>query len=138
MRNAIDTYNESKDVAQQFKLVDPISDSNPRLITQTGLFTRQPLGFDLISWVKENMKEDAPYLIKINVPNSERLKILRHLRLMNIHPATLFPEIDGAAKYCNQTLELLSRRQRDKVDNSRAELEKILEQLTNKQRQENA
>lgn len=134
VKGVIDNYNKSKDESQKFKMVDPISDDNPRLITQTGLFTRQPLDFNLVDWVNEYLREKAPFLIKINVPNCERLKILKHLRLMNIHPATLFPEIDGAARYCNQTLELLSSKSQETFNNSRAELERVLEEVTNKQR----
>lgn len=110
--DAMASHNAKKNEKHWFNFLEPLSDNNPRLITQTGLFTKQPIQFYIISWAKENLPNDAPYLIKIDVPDSERLKILRHLRLMNIHPATLFPETDGAAKYCNQKLELLSDKSR--------------------------
>jgi hypothetical protein len=95
-----------------FKIVDPISDENPRLISQSGLFSRQPIGFNLVNWVLKEFPPDAPYLIKINIPESERFAILNHLRLMNIHHGTLFPDIEGAAKYSNHTLELLAQKQK--------------------------
>lgn len=110
VRNKINEFNEGRDKKHHFKITDPISDENPRLIAQTGLFTRQPLKFSIIEWIKTTLASDAPYLIKINIPESERLPILRHLRLMNIHHGTLFPDIEGAAKYCNHTLELLSEK----------------------------
>lgn len=108
----IDEFNKGKDRKHHFKIIDPISDENPRLIAQTGLFTRQPLQFSIPKWVTELPSYKAPYLIKINIPDSERLPILRHLRLMNIHHGTLFPDIEGAAKYCNHTLELLSEKRK--------------------------
>lgn len=132
MKDVIGKYNSDKEDFQKFNFVDPISDENPRLLTQSGLFTKQPLSFDLKSWVTEFLNDDAPYFIKINIPDGERLKILKNLRLMNIHPLTLFPEIEGAAKYCNQTLELLGNKRKDQVDTSRDELDKLLKQLTNK------
>lgn len=109
----ISRFNFEKDKKHHFKIIDPISDENLRLIAQTGIFTRQPLKFSIVDWVKSTLPPDAPYLIKINIPESERLPILRHLRLMNIHHGTLFPDIEGAAKYCNQTLELLSEKRRN-------------------------
>ena len=122
----METFNSGKDFKDIFKLIEPISDENPRLITQSGLFTKLPLNFDFINWVKTELLGDAPYLIKINLPESERVNILKHLRLMNIHPATLYPEVDGAAKFCNLTLELLT----EKHKNHRKEkLEKELELL---------
>jgi hypothetical protein len=133
VKDVIDKYNSDKEDSLKFNFVDPISDENPRLLTQTGLFTKQPLNFDLENWVKEFLNDDAPYFIKMNIPDGERLKILKNLRLMNIHPSTLFPEIEGAAKYCNQTLELLGNKRKDQVDASRDELDKLLKQLTNKQ-----
>ncbi|MBU9847138.1 FRG domain-containing protein [Rahnella ecdela] len=108
VREAITEFNKQKEEKQHFKIIDPISDENMRLIAQTGIFSRQPLKFSIVEWVKENLPPDAPYLIKINIPESERLSILRHLRLMNIHHGTLFPDVEGAAKYCNHTLELLT------------------------------
>lgn len=108
VRNKINEFNSGKDKKHHFIVTDPISDENPRLIAQTGLFTRQPLKFSIVEWIKATLPPDAPYLIKINVLEPERHSILKHLRLMNIHHGTLFPDIEGAAKYCNQTLELLS------------------------------
>lgn len=112
VRKTINEYNESRDKKHHFKITDPISDENPRLIAQTGLFTRQPLKFSIVEWITSTLPSDAPYLIKINIPESERLSILRHLRLMNIHHGTLLPDIEGAAKYCNHTLELLSEKRK--------------------------
>lgn len=106
----IDRFNSGKEKKHHFKIIDPISDENLRLIAQTGVFTRQPLKFSIVEWVTATLLPDAPYLIKINIPESERFPILRHLRLMNIHHGTLFPDIEGAARYCNQTLEILSEK----------------------------
>lgn len=123
-------FNDGKPNKEHFAFIEPISDENPRLITQSGLFTKHPINFNLIDWVKENMEPDAPYLIKINLPDKDRLNILKHLRLMNIHPATLFPEVDGAAKYCNQTLELLTHKRKDQLARNTDKVKELKELLS--------
>lgn len=103
-------FNEGKEENKQIRIVEPLSDSNPRLISQSGLFTKQPIDFNIPDWIVDNLPHDAPYLMKISIKEEERLKILTSLKLMNIHPGSLFPEPDGAAKYCNLLLELLSNK----------------------------
>lgn len=132
VKNKMESFNNDKEFKDLFKLIDPISDENPRLITQSGLFTKLPLNFDFVNWVSSELPDDAPYLIKINVPESERANILKHLRLMNIHPATLFPEVDGAAKFCNQTLELLTEKHKSNKKDQENNVEVLLAKLANK------
>lgn len=108
--NAMNKFNEGKEENKQFRIVEPLSDNNPRLISQSGLFTKQPINFSIPDWIIENTPHDSPHIMKISINESERFKILSSLKLMNIHPASLFPEPDGAAKYCNQLLELLSQK----------------------------
>lgn len=46
----------------------------------------------------------ARYVCKIYIRNEERdacLRHLRHLRRMNVHHASLFPDLLGASEYCN-------------------------------------
>ncbi len=106
----LEKHNSKKYYRDKFAFVDPVTDHNPRLISQSGLFTRQPIGFNFSEWIQKNFKgqNEAPYLMKISIPDSERLNVLKHLRQMNIHHGTLFPDLHGASKYCNDTLELLS------------------------------
>ena len=109
------SYNHQKEYKDTYTFIEPITDHNPRLINQAGLFTKQPLSFDPIQWVKSNFRGSREtYLFKINFPNTERIDILGKLRLMNVHSATLFPDVIGASLYCNETLELLAeKRKRD-------------------------
>ncbi|PIB16920.1 FRG domain-containing protein [Vibrio rotiferianus] len=109
IQNAMACFNEGKESKDQFKFVDPLSDENPRLVSQSGIFTKQPLRreFNLIDWITTNFDGVYnPYLIKIDIPSSERLRILKQLKMMNVHAATLFPDLEGSAKYCNAELEL--------------------------------
>ncbi len=81
----------------------PLSDDNQRLVNQGGLFTRSPSSTDLQTWLFENNNTDneALALVKILIPNSEREVALRALNRMNINHLSLFPDLDGASKYCN-------------------------------------
>ena len=86
----------------QVEFVVPMSDENPRLVSQNGLFSRAPLGVDLDSWVSTYFKgSDEPVLLKISIPNSGRVEFLRWLNRMNINHLTLFPDLYGASKFCN-------------------------------------
>lgn len=89
------------------EFVRPYSDENPRLVGQKGLFTRSPLGIDMEEWIRINCNADyeTHILIKILIPNSVRQEILRSLNRMNINYLSLFPDLIGASKYCNMTLD---------------------------------
>lgn len=113
---AMDAYNKDRSYNHQFAFIDPITDHNARLICQAGGFTRQPLSFDMTGWVQDQFrgKSDACFF-KIDIPDTDRLRILRHLRQMNIHSGTLFPDLAGASLDCNETLELLAEKRRRTV-----------------------
>lgn len=85
----------------------PLSSEHPRLVTQRGLFTFAEDGVDIETSVRTNWHKDGnhPWLIKIDIPNGQREAFLRGLNLMNINRATLLPDIDGAARFCNLGLE---------------------------------
>lgn len=109
----MDTYNLERKYDQQFSFVDPLSDHNTRLISQAGAFTRQPLSFDVPGWIQGQFQEEKhSYLFKIDVPDFERVRVLRHLRQMNIHSGTLFPDLIGASLDCNETLEIIADKRR--------------------------
>jgi hypothetical protein len=83
-------------------IICPHSDENKRLISQGGLFTYcdEPLE----DWIKKafNGKDYSCAIRKFLIPDSERGRCLEQLDSMRINPATLFPDLDGAATYCNQ------------------------------------
>lgn len=84
----------------------PQSDENPRLINQSGLFTRLPdsaEATDLESHIRTLFPRDYSELVlmKILLPDSERVQVLQDLHRMNIHHASLFPDLSGAGHYCN-------------------------------------
>jgi hypothetical protein len=106
-------HNSGKDYKDTYTFIEPITDHNPRLIHQAGLFTKQPIYFDPVEWIQSQFKgESDTYLFKLNFPDAERIDILSKLRLMNVHSATLFPDVLGASMYCNETLELYAEKRR--------------------------
>lgn len=92
---------------EKVEFVKPLSDENQRLVNQSGLFTRVPLGESLEDWVKKNFKGEEDYvLIKILIPNENREECLKVLNRMNINHLTLFPDLYGASKFCNLFAEI--------------------------------
>jgi hypothetical protein len=84
-------------------------------VNQAGLFTYSSYDNTLENFLINSLKDEvlgdvpeedeaqelAKYICKIVIPNEERADCLRHLRMMNVHHASLFPDLLGAAQYCN-------------------------------------
>lgn len=87
--------------------IDPLSDDNPRLVSQGGLFTRAPIGMPIERWVAQAFEGiSAPVLVRIEIPNRDRIACLRSLNRMNINHLSLFPDLSGASRSTNLRLEL--------------------------------
>jgi hypothetical protein len=82
---------------------------NARFRAQAGVFTKALKGQDVKERVQKCYNERRHrariILVEIFIPNSDREECLRHLNGMNINHASLFPDIYGAAKFCNLKLE---------------------------------
>ncbi|SOY41315.1 FRG domain-containing protein [Cupriavidus taiwanensis] len=105
------------------RLWEPRKDEHGRLVSQAGLFTFSPYGNTIENKLTDaltnedgfddedlkNASEDeqpdilARYICKIYIRNTgpDREACLRHLRRMNVHHASLFPDLLGASEYCN-------------------------------------
>ena len=96
---------------------------NYRLTNQGGLFLKMPQGVDLERYVKSQFRKESysppraggkgnlhplGVLEKFIIPNDEksRFECLRFLDHMNINRASLFPDLDGAARYVNDLWEV--------------------------------
>lgn len=91
------------------EFVDPLSDENQRLVSQGGLFTRAPIGMPMERWVARTFEGSKnPVLMRIEIPNADRLKCLRALDRMNINHTSLFPDLMGASRATNLKLESIS------------------------------
>ena len=100
---------------------EPRKDDHGRLVNQAGLFTFSPTDATIENKLASVLADDelfddeelrsasedeqpgvlAKYICKIYVRNEERDACLRHLRRMNVHHASLFPDLLGASEYCN-------------------------------------
>jgi len=87
------------------EFITPETDENARLVSQGGLFTRGTTGVEIEKWVETYFKRSSANraLVKIVVPekNGDRFEILRTLNRMNINHRSLFPDVEGSAKFCN-------------------------------------
>ncbi|WP_207819201.1 hypothetical protein [Parashewanella curva] len=97
-------------------IVEPSIDDHGRLVNQAGLFSIAPYGETLESTLFKYLDESgvdiddtsevAKYICRIHIPNelTARELCLRKLRKMNIHHASLFPDLIGASGYCNDLI----------------------------------
>ena len=99
-----DLFGEPSD--DDFKFVRPMSDENSRLVAQAGLFTRSTIDIDIEGWVSKRFagKSKKAVLLKIFIPNAERIKCLKALNVMNINHTSLFPDLYGAGKHSTELL----------------------------------
>lgn len=100
---------------------EPRKDDHGRLVNQAGLFTFSPTDATIENKLATVLADDelfedeelrvasedeqpgilAKYICKIYIRNEERDACLLHLRRMNVHHASLFPDLLGASEYCN-------------------------------------
>lgn len=105
------------------RVFEPRKDQHGRLVNQAGLFTFSPFDATLENKLTNVLTDDegftdeqlkaasedeqpeilARYICKIYIRNDgqERDACVRHLRRMNVHHASLFPDLIGASEYCN-------------------------------------
>jgi hypothetical protein len=90
------------------EVIDPMSDENQRLVSQGGCFTRAPIGTPIEQWVSKAFEGDwQTALIRIELPNADRLNCLQALNRMNINHLSLFPDLSGASRSTNLRLEIM-------------------------------
>jgi hypothetical protein len=84
------------------------SHENVRLLAQGGVFTKALDGEDVKTYIqkfyRDKEHETRIILLEILIRDSCREKCLHDLNWMNINHATLFPDMDGAAAFCNWKL----------------------------------
>ncbi|HJU98992.1 MAG TPA: FRG domain-containing protein [Burkholderiaceae bacterium] len=112
------------------RVVEPRKDDHGRLVNQAGLFTFSPYDSTIESRLVDFLSGDdspderlkkavletekiapapsedeaeilAGYICKIYIKNNDRDACVSHLRRMNVHHASLFPDLIGASDYCN-------------------------------------
>lgn len=110
---------ESTESGSTVQIYEPKKDGHGRLVNQAGVFTISDYGtsleVDILDAVEKNLtldlseeelaEEVAQYLCKIYIPNTKRDECLKFLRKMNVHHASLFPDLIGASEYSNKLIE---------------------------------
>lgn len=125
------------------EVLEPRKDDHGRLVNQAGLFTKSEYGNTLENQLinslqdeelinvseQEEASEVANYICKIYIPNEDRDECILHLRRMNVHHASLFPDLLGASEHTNtiisekKKLEDL-REAKEEVESESKEIEK--------------
>lgn len=107
---------ESEPVGTTLRIIEPSIDDHGRLVNQAGLFSLAPYGETLESFLYKHLAESgvdvddvnevSKYICRIHIPNKPdtRFSCLKKLRKMNIHHASLFPDLIGSSGYCNDLI----------------------------------
>jgi hypothetical protein len=108
------------DLCPDIRMVEPRKDDHGRLVNQAGLFTFSPYDSTIENALADTIGSEefhdsdlkaaseeeeagiiARYICKIYIKNEDREGCMRHLKRMNVHHASLFPDLIGASEYCN-------------------------------------
>lgn len=93
----------------QLRFINPIANENTRLLNQGGLLSRFPEGLAVEEFVRREFANSKTIVLgKINIPSNLRQELLRALNRMNINHSSLFPDLGGAAKFVNLSLDVQS------------------------------
>ncbi|EIZ1361793.1 FRG domain-containing protein [Vibrio vulnificus] len=129
------------ELCPDIRVFEPKKDDHGRLVSQAGLFTFSPYDATIENKLTEVLTDEdfpddelktategeqagilAKYICKVYIKNEEQQVCLKHLRRMNVHHASLFPDLIGAADYCNIFMAEIERDkalQQRKVDPDR-------------------
>lgn len=122
------TFIDDDELVPDIRVFEPKKDDHGRLVSQAGLFTFSPFDATIENKLTEVLtNEDFPdnelkqateaeqpailakYICKVYIKNEEQQECLKHLRRMNVHHASLFPDLIGAADYCNVFMSEIER-----------------------------
>lgn len=124
------TFVSNDELCPEIRMFEPKKDDHGRLVNQAGLFTFSPYDSTIENKLadtlaNENFPDDelraatrrvdeagdvvedaeaqviAKYICKVYIKNEDREGCMRNLRRMNVHHASLFPDLIGASEYCN-------------------------------------
>ena len=114
------TFVADDNLCPHIRMFEPRKDDHGRLVNQAGLFTFSPYGSTIENKLTDTLSSEdfhddelrsatgeeevgiiAKYICKIYIKNEDRDGCMRHLRRMNVHHASLFPDLIGASEYSN-------------------------------------
>ncbi|MGL4224082.1 MAG: FRG domain-containing protein [Vibrio sp.] len=114
------SFISNDELCPDIRVFEPKKDDHGRLVSQAGLFTFSPYDATIENKLTEVLTDEdfpdhelktategeqpgilAKYICKVYIKNEEQQECLKHLRRINVHHASLFPDLIGAADYCN-------------------------------------
>lgn len=114
------TFVDTNESFEEVRIFEPKKDDHGRLVSQAGLFIFTPTDATLENKLADILGDPefpdnelrqaeegaeanilAKYICKVYIKNEDVSSCLKHLRRMNVHHASLFPDLIGAADYCN-------------------------------------
>jgi hypothetical protein len=114
------TFVSDDELCPDIRMFEPKKDDHGRLVNQAGLFTFSPYDSTIENKLADTLSSEefvddelrsasedeqpgiiARYICKIYIKNEDREGCMRNLRRMNVHHASLFPDLIGASEYCN-------------------------------------
>ena len=114
------TFIADDDLCAEIPVVEPKKDDHGRLVNQAGLFTFSPYESTIENTLANILADDAfpdhelqqaseseqagilaKYICKVYIKNIDRESCVKHLRQMNVHHASLYPDLIGASEFCN-------------------------------------
>ncbi|ACS80787.1 FRG domain-containing protein [Maridesulfovibrio salexigens] len=120
------TFIEDDDDVPDIRVLEPKKDDHGRLVNQAGLFTFSPDDATIENKLTEVITAEdfmvnghpysglspdeepdalAKYICKVYIKNENQQACVKHLRRMNVHHGSLFPDLIGASEYCNLLID---------------------------------
>lgn len=146
------TFIADDELCPEVRMFEPRKDDHGRLVNQAGLFTFSPYDSTIENKLIDTLTDEnfpdeefrtasssmnaqgevqdeaqagilAKYICKIYIKNEDREGCMRQLRRMNVHHASLFPDLIGAAEYCN--LVIAEERREYEIEQSAKRIGKL-------------
>jgi len=114
------TFVSDDELCPEIRMFEPRKDDHGRLVNQAGLFTFSPYDSTIENKLTDTLADEefeddrlrnasegeqpaiiAEYICKVYIKNEDREGCMRHLRRMNVHHASLFPDLIGASQFSN-------------------------------------
>ena len=73
---------------------------------------------------------DQPVVRRLEVSGKSRIGFLKRLRAMNIHRASLFPDLDGFCRFLSLNSEIRAKEAAEEAGPSISDLQRMLEDKT--------
>ncbi|HED4460004.1 MULTISPECIES: FRG domain-containing protein [Pasteurella] len=128
------TFIADENKCPDIKLFEPKKDDHGRLVAQAGLFTFSPYDSTIENKLVDALfsndsdneltslagneeaeaSELAKYICKVYIKNIEQKNCVKFLRRMNVHHASLFPDLLGAAEHSNVFISEFAQKQSER------------------------